>query len=81
MLPKTIRARYPQIYTTNVFAILRTGAGSGLGPDPLVNLQALERDFCEEIAQPHIGCCGAIRGRAVAPLNIAELPSKAAHSV
>ena len=81
MLPKTIRARYPQIYTTNVFAILRTGAGSSLGPGPLVNLQALERDFCEEIAQPHIGCCGATRSRTVAPLDIAALPNMVAPDV
>lgn len=31
MLPKPIRARYPRIYTTNVFAILRLALPAAAG--------------------------------------------------
>jgi hypothetical protein len=55
MLPKTIRTRYPRIYTTNVFAILRTM--------PQSQLALLESDFYEEMTQQR-ECC---RSLAVAP--------------
>jgi len=62
MLPKTIRARYPRIYTTNVFAILRATPLS----DSTAALKALEGDFYDEMTRAPRGCCGR-SSNAVAP--------------
>lgn len=63
MLPKTIRARYPLIYTTNVFAILRTAQSV----DSTANLKRLESDFYDEITELHSSCSCCSRRQAVAP--------------
>jgi hypothetical protein len=62
MLPKTIRARYPRIYTTNVFAILRATPLS----DSIVSLKMLESSFYDEMTRPPRGCCDR-SSNAIAP--------------